>query len=67
MQYLHNSPAAGWLWPTQWQEEPELNSVAIATELAQLDAETPEHVETLFYELLDLPGEKLVQLYSERL
>lgn len=67
MQYLHSSPVAGWLWPTQWQEEPELNSVAIATELAQLDAETPEHVEMLFYKLLDLPGEELVQLYSERL
>ena len=67
MQNMHSSPVVGWLWPTRWQEEPELNSVAMATELAQLDAETPEHCESRFYELLDLPDEQLVRLYSERL
>jgi len=39
----------------------------MATELAQLDAESPEHWESLFYGLLDLPCEDLVQLYCSRL
>jgi hypothetical protein len=62
------SPVVGWLWPAWWQEEPEDPSpLEIASELAGLDAESPEHWEALFYGLLDLDDEGLVKAYLERL
>jgi hypothetical protein len=67
MQNVHSSPVAGWLWPTWWQEGPDPSPYEMAKELATLDAESPEHWEALFYGLLDLPEQELVQLYFCRL
>lgn len=60
-------PANGWLWPSY--DDPEVNAVAIARTLADLDADPsvdPDEWELCFNWYLDQDDEQLVRLYHDR-
>lgn len=63
-----NTPVISWLFPAHWQEDPEAapSVVSMATELAISDGYSPENIEALFYGLLDLTDEEVVQRYYSR-
>lgn len=62
------TPVLGYQLPTEWQEVEEWPSTIIemAREMAISDGESPEDIEALFYGLLDLPDEEVVQRYYSR-
>ena len=73
MHYLHNlqtgprRPYLGSYWPDWWLDNPSNTFLRLASELAGLDAESPEHWEALFYGLLDLEPDELVETYRARI
>jgi hypothetical protein len=65
---VNSEVKAGWFWPSWWQEDlADPSTIEIARELAELDAESPEDCEALFYGLLDFDDESLVEAYLNRL
>ena len=55
------------MWPGWFEDGNEPSQVQMANHLAQLDAESSDDWEALFYGLLDLPGDELVKVYLNRL
>jgi hypothetical protein len=67
MRSLHDRIVDGLMWPGWFEDGNEPSQVQMANHLAQLDAESSDDWEALFYGLLDLPGDELVKVYLSRL